>query len=97
MFDVRKSEPKPVVVIRAATGQELSDYEKSKLAGIEENAQRNKIESIKVNDKRLPIDTTEKEVNIQLGSLAFKNSVSLEEISSDELFFIKCDLDESEL
>ena len=40
MFDVRKPKQKPIVVIRAATGAELSNYEKHKLANIEENAQK---------------------------------------------------------
>lgn len=97
MFDVRKPNQKPIVVIRAATGNELSNYEKRKLASIEDNAQENKIEVIKVNDQRLQIDPINKEVRIDLGGLAFKSKVGPEELSADELFFIKCELDDEAL
>ena len=94
MFDVRKPTKKPIVVIRAATGNELSNYEKRKLANIEDNAQENKIEVIRVNDQKLQIDPVNKEVRIDLGGLAFKSKVSPDDISAEELFFIKCELDE---
>lgn len=97
MIEIRKPVQKPIVVIRAATGNELSNYEKRKLANIEENAQKNKIEIIKVNNQRLPIDPLTKEVNIELGSLAFKSKVSPGEISAEELFFIQCELNETDL
>lgn len=97
MIEIRKPVHKPIVVIRAATGNELSNYEKRKLANIEENAQKNKIEIIKVNNQRLPIDPLTKEVNIELGSLAFKSKVSPGEISTEELFFIQCELNETDL
>lgn len=97
MFDVRKPTQKPIVVIRAATGNELSNYEKQKLANIEENAQENKIEVIKVNGQKLQIDPLNKEVQINLGSLAFKSKVAPADISSNELFFIKCELDDNDL
>lgn len=94
MIEIRKPSKKPIVVIRAATGNELSNYEKRKLANIEENAQENKIEVIRVNDQRLQIDPINKEVKIDLGGLAFKSKVTPEDLSVDELFFIKCELDE---
>ena len=97
MIEIRKPTKKPIVVIRAATGHELSNYEKRKLANIEENAQENKIEIIKLNNQRLPIDTINKEVKIELGNMAFKSKVSPEDISSEELFFIKCELDENSI
>jgi len=97
MIELRKPTQKPVVVIRAATGNELSNYEKRKLANIEDNAQENKIEIIKVNDQRLAIDPLNKEVRIDLGNLAFKNKVGPQELSADELFFIKCELDDQDL
>jgi hypothetical protein len=97
MFDVRKPKQKPIVVIRAATGHELSNYEKRKLANIEENAQENKIEVIRVNNQVLKIDPLNKEVKIDLGDLAFKQKVTPAEISSEDLFFIKCELDEEDL
>ena len=97
MIELRKPTQKPVVVIRAATGNELSNYEKRKLANIEDNAQENKIEVIKVNDQRLAIDPLNKEVRIDLGNLAFKNKIGPQELSADELFFIKCELDEASL
>ena len=95
MFDVRKPNQKPIVIIRAATGSELSSYEKHKLANIEENAQENKIEVIKINNQKLQIDPLNKEVRIELGNLAFKQKVAPEDMSADELFFIKCELDEA--
>lgn len=97
MIEIRKPTKKPVVVIRAATGNELSNYEKRKLANIEENAQENKIEVIRLNDQRLQIDPINKEVKIDLGGLAFKSKVTPNEISADELFFIKCELEDDEL
>ena len=95
MIEIRKPTKKPVVIIRAATGNELSNYEKRKLANIEENAQENKIEVIRLNGQHLQIDPLNKEVKIDLGGLAFKNKVTPEELSADELFFIKCELDET--
>ena len=95
MFDVRKPSKKPIVVIRAATGNELSNYEKRKLANIEDNAQENKIEVIRVNDQRLQVDPINKEVRIDLGNLAFKSKVTPIDLAADELFFIKCELDEA--
>lgn len=97
MIEIRKPTQKPIVIIRAASGSELSNYEKRKLANIEENAQENKIEVIKVNDQRLQIDPLNKEVRIDLGNLAFKSKVTPNDITADELFFIKCELDDSEL
>ena len=97
MIEIRKPTSKPIVVIRAASGHELSNYEKRKLANIEENAQENKIEVIKVNNQKLQIDPINKEVRIDLGGLAFKSKVAPEDLSMDELFFIKCELDENEL
>ena len=95
MIDVRKPTNKPITVIRAASGHELSNYEKNKLAGIEENAQKNKIEIIKLNDERLQIDSDNKAVTINVGNLAFKNKVGASDLDTEEMFFIKCDLDES--
>lgn len=101
MIDIQKHCKRPhrdqTVVIRAATINELSEYEEDKLAGIEENAQVNKIESIRVNDRILPIDPATKEARLTLGNLAFTSKVAPKDISSNELFFITCELDESEL
>lgn len=96
MIEIRKPVQKPVVVIRAATGLELSNYEKRKLANIEENAQENKIEtiSVNVNDQKQRLPITSKEVCIDLGELALKNTVTPNELSPDELFLIQCTLDE---
>lgn len=93
MIDIRKPDTKPIVVIRAATGHELSNYEKRKLANIEENAQVNKIEVIKVNNQQLQIDPINKEVKLDLGSLAFRDTINPKDLEPDELFFIKCELD----
>lgn len=97
MIEIRKPSQKPVVIIRAATGNELSNYEKRKLAAIEDQAQVNKIEVIKLNNQQLQVDPINKEVRIDLGQLAFKSKIGPEELTADELFFIKCELDEESL
>ena len=98
MFDVNKPKQKPIVVIRAATESELSAYEKRKLANIEENAQENKIEviSLSTGGKSQRIEPFNKEVKIDLGELANKSSVAPADLSN-ELFLIKCVLDEEAL
>lgn len=96
MIELRRPTPKPVVVIRAASGHELSNYEKNKLSRIEDNAQENKIEAIRLNGQKLAIDSVNKEVHINLGSLAFKSNVTSADISDDDLFFIKCELTEAD-
>lgn len=93
MFDIKKTNPDSMVVIRAATGNELSNYEKNKLANIEENAQRNKLETITINGERVPINAANKEANIELGDLAFKTKVTADDIASDDIIFIRCELD----
>lgn len=93
----KQNNNQPMTVIRAATGNELSEYEKRKLATVEENAQENKIEVIRVNNKRLYVDPAKKEVKIELGDLAFKSKIKSEDFNSDELFFIKCELNDEDL
>lgn len=93
MIEIHKPTEKHIVVIRAATGYELSNYEKRKLAGIEAGAQENRIEAIRINNQRFQVDPASKEAYINLGDLAFKSTVTPEELSTDELFFIKCELD----
>lgn len=99
MFDVRKPKQKPIVVIRTATQSELSSYEKRKLANIEENAQENKIEIISMNvgGVQQQLEPLNKEVRIDLGSLAGKSKVTPSDLTADELFFIKCELDSKQL
>lgn len=94
MFEIKKPKQNQVVVIRAATGNELSGYEKRKLATIENNAQENRIEAINlnVNGQKQRIDPINKEVDVMLGSLALNSSVAPADISHDELFIIKCEL-----
>lgn len=93
MIEIHKPTEKNIVVIRAATGHELSNYEKWKLASIEPGAQENRIEAIRINDQRFQVNPSTKEAYINLGDLAFKNLITPEELSADELFFIKCELD----
>ena len=81
------------VSIRAATAGELTKYEKNKLANIEEQAQKNKIEAIRVNGNRIKPDLETKTVNINVGDLAFKSVVTSDEIDNNDLFFIRCSLD----
>jgi hypothetical protein len=93
MIEIKKPSKKPIVVVRAATGNEFSNYEKQKLARIADGAQVNTIEVIKINDKKLPIDSANKEVRIDLGNLAFESVVKPDDLSDGDLFFIKCELD----
>ena len=95
MFEVQKPKQKPIVLIRAATSNELSAYEKHKLANIENNAQENRIEIIRINNQRLQVDPLNKEVKIELGDMAFKHKVKPVDMSTEELFFIKCELDKT--
>ena len=99
MFNVQRPKQKPIVVIRAASCAELSVYEKQKLKSIEDNAQENKIEtiSLSINGNKQRLEPTYKEVNLELGELALKSSITSADISSDELFVIKCMLDESSI
>ena len=80
-------------IIRTASERELSKYEKNKLAGIEENAQQNRLEAIRVNGDRIQVDSDTKTANIKVGDLAFKSVVTPNEVSTNELFFIRCSLD----
>ena len=96
MLEIRKPTQKPVVVIRAASGHELSTYEKRKLANLDPNAQENKIEVIKVNGQAQPIDIENKEVNIDLGKIAFADEIKPDDIS-DDLFLIKCEIIDADL
>ena len=75
----------------------MSEYEKNKLANIEKNAQENRIETISliVNGDKQIIEPLNKEVNIELGSLAIKSNVTPKDISKDDLFVIKCELDDT--
>lgn len=94
MIEVRKqNKSADAVLIRAATGHELSTYEKNKLANIEENAQVNKIEVITVNGQRVQIDPSQKEAKINVGDLAFKSVITAADLASEELFFINCELE----
>lgn len=95
MFDVKKQEQKPIVVIRAATPHELSTYEKWKLQNIEAGAEVNKIDAIRVftpNGCEVLANVNEKIANIELGDLALKNKITSDEISPEELFLIECSL-----
>ena len=80
-------------VIRTASERELSKYEKNKLAGIEENAQQNRLEAIKVNGNRIQVDSDTKTANIKVGDLAFKSVVTSSDLDTNDLFFIRCSLD----
>ena len=93
MIKVQQKQSTPVSVIRTASERELSDYEKNKLASIEDKAQQNKLEVIRLNGERIPIDTNTKTADIKVGNLAFKSVVTSGDIDNNELFFIRCSLD----
>lgn len=97
MFDVKRPEEKPIIVIRTATPHELSTYEKWKLENIEEGAQVNKLEMIRVetpSKKEAFASIENKTAKIELGELALKNKIAPEDISPEELFLIECALQE---
>ena len=94
MIEIKRTEQKPIVLIRAASAYELSKYEKNKLASIEPNAQENKLEAISINGNRLPIDPETKEININLEHVVLKDTIIPEHLSTEELFHIKCDLND---
>ena len=93
MIKIQKQQNTQTSVIRSASEQELSKYEKNKLACIEDNAQQNKLEVVRVNGTRVPIDPATKTANIIVGDLAFKSVVTPNELDNNELFFIRCSLD----
>lgn len=96
MFEIRRAEEKPIVVIRTATPHELSAYEKWKLENVEEGAQVNKLEMIRVEtpSKKEAFSGIENKVaKIELGELALKSEVTPNEISPEELFLIECTLE----
>ena len=95
MFEVKRPEEKPIIVIRTATPQELSNYEKWKIESVEEGAQVNKLEMIRVetpSKKEAVVSIDNKTARIELGELALKDKITAKEISSEELFLIECAL-----
>lgn len=96
-FEVTRHKKEQPILIRTASNYELTEYEKNKLAGIEENAQKNKLEGVRLNGNRLDIDTNSKEVAINLGDLAFKSLVTPGDLAADDIFFIKCELRNEDL
>jgi hypothetical protein len=94
MLNIQKQQDTPIAVIRAASGYELTEYEKKKLANIEAGAQQNTIEAIRVNGVKAPIDYETKTalIDLNLKNLAFKNTINSDDIDPDALFFIKCEL-----
>lgn len=95
MFEVKRPEEKPIIVIRTATPHELSNYEKWKLESIEEGAQVNKLEMIRVetpSKKEAFASIENKTAKIELGELALKDRVTPEELSLEDLFLIECAL-----
>ena len=97
MFEVKRPKEKPIVVIRTATPHELSKYEKWKLENIEEGAQVNKLETVRVvtpSKKEAFASIENKTAKIELGELALKSKVTPEDISSEEMFFIECALED---
>ena len=97
MFEVRRPEKKPIVVIRTATPHELSNYEKWKLENIEEGAQVNKLETVRVvtpSNKEAFASIENKTARLELGELALKTKITSEDISPEELFLIECTLED---
>ena len=98
MFDIRRpaaKNKKQISVIRTATATELRNYEMLKLVKGREPENNVKITNV-VNQRFHFIPPNQLDKN-KLGNLAFKQSISPADVSVDELFFIKCELDESAL
>jgi hypothetical protein len=98
MFEVKRPEEKPIVVIRTATPHELSAYEKWKIESIEEGAQVNKLEMIRVetpSKKEAYASIENKTAKIELGELALKSRITPDDVSSEELFVIECTLQDN--
>ena len=96
MFEVKRSAKKSIIVIRSASPKELSNYEKWKLKNVEEGAQVNKLEMIKVetpSKKEAFVSVENKTAKIELGELALKSKITPEEISPEDLFLIECALE----
>lgn len=101
MFDIKNNScahRRPA--IRVASSLELDEYAKelfAKLDTIEYNAQENKFEDIKftINTQDFPVETTGKtaEIDLTLGELVFKDQITEEDISNEEVFQINCSLD----
>ena len=72
-------------IIRPTSGYEITAEEKRKLDSVEENAQENVIEIIEVNDEALPIDHNTKTAKMQLGSLAFKDKITQDDLTEELL------------
>ena len=93
MFEVNRAKKTPIVVIRAASGHELSNYEKNKLAAINPNAQENKIETVSINGQQIQIDSN-KCINLELGDHALKPYITPADLSPEECFVMECNIDE---
>jgi hypothetical protein len=96
MFEVKRSEQKPVVVIRTATAHEFSNYEKWKLENIQEGAEVNKIEAIEVitpGGESVIASIDDKIAKLDLGEMALKDKITEVDISQKEIFMIECSLD----
>lgn len=96
MFEVTRYKEEPITIIRAATAHELADYEKRKLENIEEGAQVNKLEMVRVEtpSKKESFASIENKVaKLELGELALKNQITPDEVSLEDLFLIECSLD----
>jgi hypothetical protein len=99
MIEIKRPEEKRIVVIRTASPQEFSNYEKWKLEGIDPGAQVNKLEAIKVTTpsrKVANVSIDDKVATVELGELALKDKITAKEISPEELFIIECALRDSE-
>ena len=92
MFELHKPEKTPVVLIRAASGFELSAADRRKLDSIEENAQENTIEAISLNGDLLQINHETKEVAITLNDLALPgNKITPDDFSDEHTFIFSCE------
>lgn len=101
MFDIKNNScAHRGPVIRVASSLELDEYEKellAKLDTIEPNAQENKLEDIKftINAQDFPVETIGKtaEIDLTLGELVFKDQITNDDISDQDIFQINCSLD----
>ena len=101
MFDIKNNScAHRGPVIRVASSLELDEYEKellAKLDTIEPNAQENKLEDIKftINAQDFPVEMIDKtaEIDLTLGELVFKDQITNDDISNQDIFQNNCSLD----
>lgn len=88
-FDVKRPAKKPITVIRTASGNELAEYEKRKVAL---TIQEPVVEVVRANDILLPADRLKEEAKIKLQGTVKRDNIISSDIA-DDTCWIKCELE----